>query len=81
MTKQKLDPIDPDHQAALCFAALATWLAKAPGRRVVITHASEGFHCVLVERREMHGATLQEAAAQGAQVAMGETELYAEVPR
>src|SRR5690242_1870261 len=40
---EALNAVDPDHQAALCFAAFATWLRERPGRRVTLTHDATGF--------------------------------------
>ena len=70
------DPPDPDHQAALVLAALATWLAERPGRRVVLESGEgrQGFVCALEERRITSGTTLQDAGAQAAQVVQLEEE-------
>jgi hypothetical protein len=68
------DPIDPDHQAALIIANFATWLAQRSGRRIVLSHDGTTWQCDLEERRSTHGRTLQDATAQGAQVAAAEVE-------
>jgi hypothetical protein len=64
-----IDAIDPDHQAALCVAALATWLRAEPGRSAVLSHGPEGWRATLRETRTTAGTSLQDALAQAATVA------------
>lgn len=67
-------PIDQDQQAALIIANFATWLAHKSGRRIVLSNDGTRWRCELEERRSTHGRTLQDATAQGAQVAAAEVE-------
>jgi hypothetical protein len=49
-------------------------LAERGGRRIVLSHDDAGWQCDLEERRSTRGSTLQDATAQGAQVAATEVE-------
>lgn len=62
------DPETLIDQPRRVLQAFERWLIETPGRSVVLSCDERGFVARLDERRESHGRTLTDAAAQSAQV-------------